>query len=192
MLRISVAPLCFAALAGCAATPPGAKAPEKCPTQHVTVSLLASPRVNPTRDGEARPVVVRVYQLRSDVRLANAPFEKVWHDDKATLGDDLVKADERTVYPRERADLSFDRVAGVDHVAALALFQSPQGRSWAASFELPPAPAPGACTTACDEDDDACDARAVAAPHLSFYLDANRIADGAEHLDEYPSAGALR
>ena len=192
MLRTPLTALWLAAVAGCAATPPPPKAPERCPAQHVTVSLLASPKVNPTSGGEARPVVVRVYQLRSDVRLSNAPFEKLWHDDKATLGDDLVKAEERTLYPRERADLSFDRPAGVDHVAALALYQSPQGRSWVTSFELPPPPAAGACAVACDEDDDGCDARAVAEPHLSFYLDANRVSDGVEHLDEYPNAGARR
>lgn len=184
--------LAFAALAGCAGSPPAAKAPERCPAQHVTVSVLASRRLNPTASGEPRSVVVRVYQLRSDVHLSNATFERLWHDDKATLGEDLVKVDERTVYPGERSDVSFDRADGIDHVAAVALFQSPQGRRWTSDLELPPTPAPGACAAACEDDDEGCDARAIAAPHLSFYLDTNTVADGAEHLDEYPARGGRR
>jgi type VI secretion system protein VasD len=183
-----------AGLSGCAPAVHEAKAPEKCPPQHITVSLLASARVNPTRDGAPRPVVVRVYQLRSDVRLANAGFERLWHDDKTSLGDDLVKVDEHEVYPGGRLDMKFDRSEAVDHVAAVALFQSPQGRSWAASLDLPPRPAAGAACggTACEQDDDGCSTRHVAEPHLSFYLDGNTIDDGVEHLDDFPPVGVRR
>ena len=183
------------AATGCAAATPAAKVPEKCPAQAVTVSLLGSPRVNPAPSGESRAVVVRVYQLTSDVRISNARFEQIWKDDKVTLGDELVKMDEQEVYPGTRVDLKFDRAPTVEHVAAVALFQNPQGRSWVASAELPPAPAPGeACgASSCDAADEACRARAAAAsPKLSFFMDGNKVDDGAEHLDQFPSPGPIR
>lgn len=194
-LRSVGALLLAVAATGCAAAIPAAKAPEKCPAQAVTVSLLGSPRVNPAPNGESRAVVVRVYQLTSDVRISNARFEQIWKDDKVTLGDELVKMDEQEVYPGTRVDLKFDRAPTVEHVAAVALFQNPQGRSWVASTELPPAPVPGeACgASACDAADEACRTRAAAAsPKLSFFMDGNKVDDGVEHLDQFPSPAPIR
>jgi type VI secretion system protein VasD len=177
----------------CAGAVPEAKAPEKCPPQAVTVSLLASPRVNPTASGAPRAIVVRLYQLKSDVRLLNAKFEQVWKDDKAALGDDLVKVDEQEVYPATRVDVKFDRSEAVQHIAAVALFQNPQGRSWVAASELPPMPAAGACSAkACDADEEGCDGRAVGDPKLSFFVDGNKIGDGVEQLDQFPTPGPIR
>ena len=181
------------ALAGCGGAAPPPKGPEKCPEQTVTVSLLASPAVNPAAGGAARAVVVRVYQLKSDARLVNATFEQIWKDDKATLGDDLVKEDELLVYPATRADLSFVRAEPVEHLAAVALFRSPQGRSWVASMDLPPVPEAGKCgPAACDPEDDDCHARSVATPHLAFWLDASKVDDGVEHADDFPKPGAMK
>ena len=191
-LDVAIAALLLGTLVGCAPTLE-AKAPETCPLAHVTVSILTSPRVNLTRSGESRPVVVRVYQLRSDVRLANASFERVWQDDKATLGDELVKVDEHEVYPDSRVDLKFERPETVAHVAAVALFQNPQGRTWVASLDLPSVPVAGACgDPACDPDDETCAPRRLTEPHLSFYLDANTIDDGVEHLDDFPEVRRRR
>jgi type VI secretion system protein VasD len=181
------------ALAGCGGAAPPPKAPEKCPEQNVTVSLLASPSVNPAAGGGARAVVVRVYQLKSDARLVNATFDQVWKEDKVRLGDDLVKEDEVLVYPATRADLSFMRAELVQHVAAVALFQSPQGRSWVASMDLPPLPEAGKCgVAACDPEDDECSARSVAAPRLAFWLDASKVDDGVEHTDDFPKPGPMK
>ncbi len=181
------------ALSGCGAAPAVAKAPEKCGPQVVTVSILTSPRVNPTPSGEPRAVVVRLYQLKSDVRLSNARFEQVWRNDKTTLGDELVKVDEQEVYPGSRVDVKFDRSEAVQNIAAVALFQNPQGRSWVTGAELPPVSTDGACDApACDDADEACRARGVAAPRLSFFLDGNKIDDGVEHLDEFPTVGSIR
>jgi type VI secretion system protein VasD len=179
--------------ASCAQAVPEAKAPEKCSPQAVTVSILASPRVNPTPGGAPRAIVVRLYQLKSDVRLLNAKFEQVWKDDKAALGDELVKVDEQEVYPATRVDVKFERPESVQHVAAVALFQNPQGRNWVASAELPRMPAAGACgAKACDAEDEACHAGAVADPKLSFFVDGNKIGDGVEQLDQFPTPGPIR
>jgi type VI secretion system protein VasD len=180
-------------LVSCAGTVPAPEAPQKCPPQTVTISLLASPAINPTPAGAPRPVVVRVYQLKNDARLYNASFEDVWHDDKTALGDDVVKMNEVEIYPASRVDLKFERSEPVAHVAAIALFQQPKGRSWFSIFDLPPPPEPGKCDKqACSsDDDDDCAARASDTGQYSFWLDASKVDDGVEHLDAFQKVGPM-
>ncbi|WP_394822138.1 type VI secretion system lipoprotein TssJ [Pendulispora albinea] len=170
---------------GQAAAPPPA-APAKCEPQHITVSVLASPMINPTDEGSARPVVVRVYQLKGDTRLYNATFEQIWHEDKTTLADDLVKVDEVQAYPATRKDLKFDRAEGVEYVAAVALFHNPKGKTWYTTFDLPPLPEPGKCNTCEDED---CTERPVQNAELAYWIDGSKVDDGVDHLDQFPAAG---
>lgn len=172
----------------CGGAKPVAKAPEKCPVQNITVSLLASDAVNKTAEGEPRPVVVRLYQLKSDERLYNASFEQIWKDDKATLADDLVSTQEVQLYPSTRTDRKFDRPPLVNHVVGVALFSNPAGRAWFASLDLPPLPEAGNCG-ACPPGDEDCESASVAAPHLVYWVDGNKIDDGVEHLDDYPTQG---
>lgn len=183
---------CIAGMAlgvlACSKPPP--KAPEKCPVQSITVSFLSSNAVNKTAEGEARPVVVRLYQLKGDERLFNASFEQIWQDDKTTLGEDLVSMQEVQVYPGARTDRKFERPPAVNHVVGVALFSNPAGRAWFASLDLPPIPEAGKCS--CPPGDEECESASVAAPHLVYWLDANKIDDGVEHLDDYPTQGPAK
>jgi type VI secretion system protein VasD len=184
----------FVALVACPGTAPPPATPKKCPPQTVTLSLLASASINPTSNGSPRPVVVRVYQLKNDERLYNAAFEQVWHDDKTSLGDDVVKVDEVEIYPGTRADVKFERSEAVQHVAAVALFQDPKGRSWFSIFDLPPPPEDGKCDKqACtpDDDDDDCLTRASDTGHYSFWLDGSKVDDGVEHIDDFQKVGPM-
>ena len=190
-----LAPLAtVATVAACAGTVPPPETPKKCPPQSVVLSLLASPSINPTPNGSPRPVVVRVYQLKNDARMYNAAFEDVWHDDKTALGDDIVKMDEVQLYPASRQDVKFERSEPVQHVAAVALFQEPKGRSWVSVFDLPPPPEPGKCDKqACtpEDDDDDCVTRASDTGHYSFWIDGSKVDDGVEHLDDFPKVGPM-
>jgi type VI secretion system protein VasD len=179
-------------VSACGASLPAAKAPEKCPSQSITVSVLASPTTNRTPEGEGRPVVVRLYQLKADSRLYNAPFERVWKDDKATLADDVVASQEVEVYPGTRTDVKFERPPTVNHVAGVALFSNPTGHAWFASLDLPPVPEPGKCGAACPAGDEECESANVQTPHFVYYLDGSKIDDGVEHLDEYPTVGPMK
>ena len=189
---VSALVLSLAALS-CAGAPPPVQAPAKCPPQNVTVSLLASPTINPTSQGETRPVVIRVYQLKSDARFYNASFDKIWNDDKAALGEDLFKVEEVQLYPATRVDLKFDRVEAVQHVAAVALFQTPKGKSWFSSIDLPPVPEGGSCgVQVCDGEDDDCAPVNLQTPHFSFWIDGSKVDDGVEHNEDFPKPGPMR
>src|SRR5437870_3136800 len=48
------------------------KEPDKCTLQVVGMSIISSPRINPTENGCPRPVQLRIYQLKTDARMLNA------------------------------------------------------------------------------------------------------------------------
>ena len=161
-----------------------------CELQIVGLTVVASPRLNPTTDGESRPVLMRIYQLKEDNRLQNAAFDDVWKDDKASLGDDVVMRDEVYVYPESRTNMKFVRNPDAQYVAAAALYRGYQGKSWFVSFELPPAPGKGDCTIQGCEDD-ACKGPNLA-PRFVLWVDGARVEEGSNHLDDVSDARRIR
>jgi type VI secretion system protein VasD len=193
-LRLRLALALFATMcAGACHTVPPPETPKPCPPQQITVSILTSTGVNPTPTGEARPVIVHIYQLKNDERLFNASFDQMWHDDKATLTDDILHIDQLEMYPATRQDVHFERIEALQHIAAVALFQEPKGHSWFTSFDLPPLPEPGKCDQrACEDDDEECSNRAANTSHYTFWLDGSKVDDGVEHLDDFPAVGPMK
>jgi type VI secretion system protein VasD len=169
--------------------------PKTCTLQIVGMTIIASKKINPEVDGNPRPVQLRLYQLKTDNRILNASFESVWHDDKGTLGDDLVKVDEFPVYPDTRMEVKFERDASALFIVGVALFRNPKGRNWWTEFELPPPPGKGDCMfpdPKCAGPD--CQKEAgppPLAPHFALWIDGTRIDDGADHMDEYPDASRI-
>lgn len=162
---------------------------KKCELQVVSLTVVASPLINPTLDGETRPVQLRIYQLKDDVRLQGATFEQVWKEDAATLTQDIVKRDDVFVYPNTRTDVKFDRDPTASFVVGAALFRNPKGKSWYVSFELPPAPGKGDCLAPGCEDGK-CGSNAN--PRFSMWVDATRVDDGADHLSDVTDGRRIR
>ncbi|MBN1610130.1 MAG: type VI secretion system lipoprotein TssJ [Polyangiaceae bacterium] len=138
------------ALAACSsASPPPAKSPPKrCPPPQTELSISATARVNPSTEGEGRPVIVRVYQLVSDARLRNATFEEMWQKDKEILATDLKGVSEHTIFPGKTETVSIKRSRDAHVVALVALFREPQGNDWFVTYELPTPPTTPPCASA--------------------------------------------
>ncbi len=172
--------------------------PKQCELQIVGLTVMASPIINPTEAGETRPVQLRIYQLKSSIRLENASFEQVWKQDKEILKEDIVKVDELSIFPDSRTDVKFERAKDALNVVAVALFRNPKGRSWYTVFELPPEPGKGACGLAVDPascPDGKCPdggGAPVLNPKYSVWIDQNRVDVGDDHLDEYPDGGRVQ
>jgi type VI secretion system protein VasD len=107
--------------------------------------LSASSRVNPSPDGEGRPVQVRAYQLVSDSRLRNATFEDIWQKDRDTLQNDLLSVEQYPLFPGETKSVVVKPAAQGHFLAFMALFREPQGKDWFVSFELPEHASAAAC-----------------------------------------------
>ena len=180
-------------LAGCGGpTILPVKEGKKCEIQVVSLAVVASSLINPTIDGEPRPVQMRIYQLKDDVHLQSATFEQIWKEDQTVLGPDVIKKDELFVYPNTRTDVKFDRDPTASFIVGAALFRNPKGRSWYVSFELPPAPGKGDCLAAGNPacEDGICGSNAN--PKFSMWVDATRVDDGADHLGDVTDGRRIR
>lgn len=177
-------------LASCRPDVVAVQQPKSCELQIVSLSVIAAPAINPTVEGETRPVQLRIYQLATDVRLQNATFEEIWKNDKATLADDLLKVDELSVFPASRTEVKFERDPAAQNVVGVALFRNPKGKSWFVSFDLPPAPGKGMCGVTCNGPE--CDAGPVLDPHFSLFVEGTKVDVGDEHLDDVPETGRVQ
>lgn len=174
-------------LAGCSG--PAPLPPTKpCDVQVVTLNIYAADNINPNERGNTRPVVVRLYQLKNDVRMENATYDEILLKDKDTLGDDLAKVDEVTVFPNDLVQVRFERIKEATVLAGVALFRSPKGNSWKTYYAFPPMPAEASCGGR------AADAGpAQADPKTAFFLESTKIDNGAQ-FDEsmFPNANPIR
>jgi len=128
---------------GCSHDPPppvqAPPPPAPCPTpEPLRVSLQASQRLNPGERGEALATVIRLYQLKSTGKIANASFDDLLDHDRDALGEDFLAVQEVTINPGEKLDPPIARNADTTTLGAVALFRQPSGTTWRAIVRLSP------------------------------------------------------
>src|SRR5262245_50103642 len=114
---------------GCGPGAPPPAAPKPCDVQIVTLRIYAADNINPNENQNPRPVVVRLYQLKEEMRLQNATYDEVLLSDKEVLADDIVKVDELSVFPNDLVEVKFERAKEASTLGGVALFHSPKGQS---------------------------------------------------------------
>lgn len=117
------------ALSACATHPPK-------PVQ-ATAIWSAGAHVNPNADGRASPVVVRVYQLRSDAQFRDAGFFALYNHEKQTLGNSLIAREERTLLPGQQLQMSLPLSKQARFIGAIAAFRDIRGAHWRAIVGTP-------------------------------------------------------
>lgn len=130
LLRWMVVVMLASALWGCASSP--VRSPAKA-----RLSVLAQPDVNPDAGGRPSPVVVRVYQLQSDTKFAEADFFALFDTEQQVLGEDLLSREEVTLAPGERKPLHLEVKDGVKFIGAVAAYRDIRNSRWRV---LQPAP----------------------------------------------------
>ena len=176
-------------LTSCASTPPPAP-PEPCDRQVITAAIISTAHINPADNGEARPVQLRLYQLKNDVGFRNASFDQIWKEDAVKLGEDLLGNQEVSVYPDARKELEFERNPEAQFIVAAGLFRTPKGKQWFTSFELPPVPGQEACGAKCA--DGKCAEEADLNPKVYIRVDGTRVDDGSDYAEDFPASAVAR
>lgn len=173
--------------AGCSAGPPAA-AVKPCDVQVVTLNIYAADNINPNEKGNPRPVVVRLYQLKNDVKMENATYDEILLRHKEVLEDDLMKVDEVEIFPNDLVQVKFERIKEATVLAGVALFRTPKGNSWKTFYAFPPMPAEAACGGRAVDG-----GKPEADPKTSFFLESGKIDNGSQ-FDEsmFPNSTALR
>jgi type VI secretion system protein VasD len=134
------------AAGACAKAPPPPALPPitiAAPAETKTKSamiLAASADTNPDATGRPSPVVVRVYQLKTDAAFKGADFFALFDDDMKVLGPELISRDEYVLAPAERKTIDVVVSGDTRFVGALAAFRDIRNAQWRG---LVPAPRAG-------------------------------------------------
>jgi type VI secretion system protein VasD len=112
------------------AAPPDAKI-----TAAMTIS--ASADVNPDRTGRASPVVIRIYQLRTDAAFSAASFSELFEDEDKVLGAELISRDEYVLAPQDSRTLNVFIAEETRFLGAVAGFRDILNAEWRVLIPAP-------------------------------------------------------
>ncbi len=147
--------IALAATACAKATPPPAPAPAPTPIAAAADAKLNAPKpisatedANPDSNGRPSPVVVRVYQLKTDAAFTAAEFFPLFDDEQKVLGAELISRDEYVLAPAERRTIDVALSGETRYVGAIAAFRDIRNAEWRV---LVPAPRNG-LTVAVEKD----------------------------------------
>ena len=101
------------------------------------MTLVAQKDTNPDTTGRPSPVVVRIYQLKTDAAFRKADFMALLDDDRKVLGIELISRDEFVLDPSEQQSLDVTVGNETRFVAAFANFRDYRNAEWRALIPAP-------------------------------------------------------
>lgn len=120
-------------IAGCGAT---AKLMEPDPAK-VSIRINSSTDLNPDMMGRASPIVVRIYELKSDDIFNNADFFALYEQDASILGGDMTGRDEMDIPPGENAAIEKELNIEARYIGVIAAYRDIDNAVWRGSIETP-------------------------------------------------------
>ena len=130
------------AAVSCGKTPPPPAIPDAPPPISVTIAaapdakikavmtLTASADINPDANGRPSPIVVRVYQLRTDEAFTKAEFFDLFDDEQKVLGEGRISSNEYLLAPMERRPIEITVAGETRFVGAIAAFRDIRNAQW--------------------------------------------------------------
>jgi len=131
---------------GCGKAPPSVPPaqPAPAPVPSITIAapveakikavmtIAAGADANPDATGRPSPVVVRVYQLKTDASFNGAEFFALFDDDQKVLGAELISRDEFVLTPAERRTIEVVVSDETRFVGAIAAYRDIRHSQWRA------------------------------------------------------------
>jgi len=96
----------------------------------VQMTLRSSDDVNPNEAGDGSPVVVRVYQLKTEKAFQAADFFAIYKDDRTVLGDERITGDEFVLMPSERRTLQVNLSKETRYIGVIAAYRDIRNAQW--------------------------------------------------------------
>ena len=132
-------------MSGCAKpAPPAAAAPPPltivAPAEtkvKASMVISASADVNPDDSGRPSPVVVRVYQLKTDGAFTKSEFIDLFENDEKVLGSEMISRDEYVLGPSERRAIDIAVAPEARFVGAVAAYRDIRNAQWRAVVPPP-------------------------------------------------------
>ena len=94
--------------------------------------------LNPDIKSRPAPIIVRIYELKSEATFVQADFFSLQNNDKATLTDDLLMRDEFLMRPGDRVTIRRKANPQLGSIGVLAAFRDLPYATWRATYRLPP------------------------------------------------------
>ncbi len=104
----------------------------------VVIRIKTEADVNPDMMGRPSPIVIRVYDLRSDDIFNNADFFPLYEDDAGILGDDMTARDELELPPGESVEIEKELDMEAKFIGIMAAYRDLDNATWRGSIETPP------------------------------------------------------
>lgn len=133
MAMTAIAPVLI--LAACASADPKPREP-----LGLDLTVNATATVNPDDQQRAAPIVVRLYELKTDSAFNTADFYTLQDKDKTVLSDDLVKRDQFQLRPGEHVTIRRVANPASTKLGVLAAYRDLPNAVWRAVYTLPSTP----------------------------------------------------
>jgi type VI secretion system protein VasD len=104
----------------------------------LTITMNASPQLNPNSDNQPSPTVVRIYDLKSADNFNSATFNDLFYNDTAKLGGDMLGRKEVEMLPGKSTIIKRDAETGTKYLGVIAGFRTLLGTSWRSSLPVKP------------------------------------------------------
>lgn len=123
-------------LAACAAPQP------TTPKEQIKLDLAVSAglTVNPDDKDRASPVLVRVYELKTESTFQGADYFSLDKNDKTVLAQDMLARDEFVLRPGESRDIERKLNPETTALGILVGYRDLGKATWRSVYKLPPAP----------------------------------------------------
>lgn len=102
----------------------------------INAQILASFNINPDINKRPSPIVVRIYELKSVDVFNSADFFKIYDEEKATLGGDLITREEFEFSPGEGRQVSLEADDQTRYFGVIAAYRNIDKSRWRASAAL--------------------------------------------------------
>ena len=102
----------------------------------IDAQILASFEINPDANGRPSPLVVRIYELKSISAFNDADFFKLYDEEVATLGGDLLSREEFELTPGQSREIIHKANEQARFFAVVAAYRNIDQASWRASKAL--------------------------------------------------------
>lgn len=130
LLFIALTSCMLSLLSACGSAPPK-------PTV-IEAEVQVTAELNPDSRGRASPLVVRLFELKSDAAFNQADFFSLWDRESQTLGADQLAREELLLRPGENKRFERSLQADTRHLALIAAFRDLERARWRASIAVVP------------------------------------------------------
>lgn len=121
----------------------GGGAPKPKEATQLAIAIGAGRDLNTDAKGRGAPMLLRVFELKSDVAFQEAGFFALQDNAKAVLGPDLLTVDQFIVRPGETREIRRTAHPETTAIGVFAGYRDLPHAVWRAVHKLPPAPDAG-------------------------------------------------